>query len=100
MSRTLRKGVAAIAASACVAAAQAASPDARAIAAGCRACHQPAERTPPPLDGQAREELAAKLRAFRDGTRTGTVMPQLARGYSAAELEAAAAWFAAQPALR
>lgn len=100
MGRTWRNGVVAIATIACIAPAEAADPDARAIAAGCRSCHQPGERAPPPLDGQARAELAAKLRGFRDGTRSGTVMPQLARGYTEAELEAAAAWFAAQPAPR
>jgi cytochrome subunit of sulfide dehydrogenase len=70
--------------------------DARALAAGCASCHQPTERMPPPLAGQSSSELLEKLRAFRDGTRSGTVMPQLARGYTPAQLEAVARYFAAQ----
>jgi len=68
--------------------------DVRALAAGCASCHRPSERIPPALAGQSREALVEKLRAFRDGTRDGTVMPQLARGYTPAQLDAVAAWFA------
>jgi cytochrome subunit of sulfide dehydrogenase len=71
--------------------------DARALAATCASCHQPGQPTPPALVGQAREELLAKLDAFRNGTRAGTVMPQLARGYTRTQLEAIAAWYSAQP---
>ena len=85
---------------ACVGLAATAHPadeDARALAAGCASCHRSSERIPPALAGQSREALVEKLRAFRDGTRNGTVMPQLARGYTPAQLDAVAAWFAAQP---
>lgn len=77
--------------------AHAADDDARALAAGCASCHRATERIPPPLAGQSRESLVEKLRGFREGKRDGTVMPQLARGYTPAQLDAAAAWFAAQP---
>jgi cytochrome c553 len=100
MGRFRRSGLAAIATVAWIASANAAESDGRAIAAGCRSCHQPAERTPPALDGQSRAELVEKLRGFRDATRAGTVMPQLVKGYTGAQLEAAAAWFAAQPSVR
>lgn len=76
--------------------AHAQTPDARALAAGCASCHQPDQAIPRPLAGQARDALVAKLRAFRDGTASGTVMPQLAKGYTPAQLEAVAAYFAAQ----
>ena len=69
--------------------------DARALAAGCASCHQPGERVPPPLAGQSRDELMAKLLAFRGGTRSGTVMPQLAHGYTPAQLDAVAQYLAA-----
>jgi cytochrome subunit of sulfide dehydrogenase len=68
----------------------------RDAAASCLACHQPVAQALPMLHGQARDALVAKLRAFRDGSRTGTVMPQLVKGYSETELDAIAAWFAAQ----
>lgn len=70
--------------------------DVRALAAGCASCHRPAQRVPPPLAGQSRETLAAKLRGFRDGTRDGTVMPRIAKGYTPAELDALASYFAVQ----
>lgn len=65
-----------------------------ALAAGCTPCHQDAPSPIPALTGQSSGELRAKLAAFRDGTRGGTVMPQLVRGYAPAELDALAAWFA------
>jgi len=79
-----------------VATAHAANDEARALAAGCASCHRASERIPPALAGQSREALIEKLRGFRDGMRGGTVMPQLARGYTPAQLDALAAWFAAQ----
>jgi cytochrome c553 len=36
------------------------------------------------------------MRAFRDGQRPATVMHQIAKGYSDAEIEAIAGWYAAQ----
>ncbi len=38
------------------------------------------------------------MQDFRSGARNGTVMPQLAKGYTDAQIDAMAAWFAAQPA--
>jgi len=71
-------------------------PDARALAASCASCHRADGTTVPSLDGRSRNELLAKLRAFRDGSQAGTVMPQLARGYTEAQLDAIAAWYAQQ----
>ena len=70
--------------------------DVRALAAACSSCHQPTLELPPPLAGQSRDVLAAKLRGFREATRSGTVMPQLAKGYTADELDAVAENFARQ----
>jgi cytochrome c553 len=36
------------------------------------------------------------MRAFRDGQRPATVMHQIAKGYSDAEIEAIAGWYAVQ----
>ena len=68
--------------------------DVRALAAGCASCHQPSERVPPPLAGQSREALIGKLRGFRDGSIPGSVMPLIAKGYTPAELDALARYFA------
>jgi cytochrome subunit of sulfide dehydrogenase len=75
----------------------------RSLAANCAQCHGTDGRalagSPlPSLAGQPREQLLAKLLAFKAGTQPSTIMQQLARGYSDAQLERLAAWFAAQPA--
>ena len=44
--------------------------DPRALAAGCATCHQASVESPPPLGGQSRDALLAKLRGFREGTRS------------------------------
>jgi cytochrome c553 len=75
-------------------AAASSDPQARDWAAGCLGCHQPVGGAIPRLHGQARDELAAKFRAFRDGRQPGTVMPQLAKGYTDPQIDAIAAWFA------
>jgi cytochrome c553 len=74
----------------------AADASARALAAGCESCHQSGERAIPTLAGQSRAALAAKLRAFRDGAQAGTIMPQLAKGYTDAQIDAVAGYFAEQ----
>jgi cytochrome c553 len=40
------------------------------------------------------------MRAFRDGQRPATIMHQLSKGYSDAQIDAIAAHFARQPAAR
>ena len=87
--------------SACLAgAAQAAEPTlVRNLAATCTSCHGfngASIGGMPSLAGQPQPALLAALRAFRDGTRPATVMHHLARGYTDQQLEALAAFFAAQ----
>ena len=74
----------------------------RNLAAACAMCHgtqgKPAPGAPLiPLAGLPRDHIATQMRAFRDGQRPATVMHQIAKGYSDAQIEAIAAWFAAQP---
>ena len=47
-------------------------------------------------EGRADVEIAAQMKAFREGKRPATVMPQLAKGYTDAQIDAIAGWFAAQ----
>ena len=73
----------------------------RNLAASCAICHGTEGRPVQgsalvPLAGLQRDYIAAQMRAFRDGKRPATVMHQLAKGYSDAEIDALAAWFAAQ----
>jgi sulfide dehydrogenase cytochrome subunit len=68
------------------------------LAATCTGCHGTNGTTVggalPSLAGQSKETLLASLRAFRAGERPATVMTQLAKGYSEAQLEQIAAFFA------
>ena len=70
------------------------------LAAPCAICHgtdgRAATNDVASLAGLPREHLASQLRAFRDGQRPATVMHQIAKGYSDAQIDALAAWFAAQ----
>ena len=73
----------------------------RNLAAGCAICHgtqgQPAPGAPLiALAGMPRDHIASQMRAFRDGKRPATVMHQIAKGYTDAQIDAMAAWFAAQ----
>ena len=72
----------------------------RNLAAGCAICHGTEGRAVTKevvaLAGLPREHIVAQMKAFRDGTRPATVMHQIAKGYSDAQIDALAAWFAAQ----
>jgi cytochrome c553 len=74
---------------------------ARNLAAACAICHgtngTPATNAPLiPLAGLPRDHIATQMRAFRDGKRPGTVMHQIAKGYTDPQIDALAAWYAAQ----
>jgi cytochrome subunit of sulfide dehydrogenase len=74
-----------------------------ALAATCANCHGTAGRavdrsTVPGLAGVQREYFIAQMKDFRgDNTRKATVMHQLAKGYTDAQIEQLATYFAAQP---
>ncbi len=73
---------------------------ARNLAATCANCHGTGGRAQPgaipSLAGQPRDEIVRKMQEFRDGKRPATIMHQLAKGYTEAQVEAIAGWFAAQ----
>lgn len=83
-------------------AAGAQSPDpnfARNIAAGCANCHGTngvSKGGMPSLAGQPQAELVRKMQEYKAGKLPGTIMPQLAKGYSDQEIEAMAGWFASR----
>ena len=74
---------------------------ARSLAATCANCHGTDGR---PVDGSAVPALAGReaayiveqMNAFKSGARPSTIMQQLAKGYSEAQISQLAAWFAAQ----
>jgi cytochrome subunit of sulfide dehydrogenase len=84
--------------------AQVADPDlARGLAATCTNCHGTTGVSLagiPSLAGRNKDDLVHEMREFRDGARPGTIMPQLAKGYTDAQIESIGAWFAAQKAAK
>jgi len=72
---------------------------ARYIAANCANCHGTngvARGGMPSLAGQKKEQIAARVREFRDGKRAATLMHQIAKGYSDAQIDAIAEQIARQ----
>ncbi|CAN5236899.1 hypothetical protein BH11PSE9_BH11PSE9_13020 [soil metagenome] len=74
---------------------------ARSLAATCAQCHGTAGRAidgaaVPGLAGMPSAYLSAQMKAFASGVRPSSVMQQLAKGYSEAQIEQLAAYFAAQ----
>lgn len=71
---------------------------ARALAATCFTCHGTEGRSvggvPPSLAGQGRVSLLQQLKDFKEGKRPATVMHQQAKGYTDAQLEMIAGYFA------
>lgn len=59
--------------------------------ANCAACHGTSGAgngsTLPVLAGQSKDALVASMQAFKDGTRPATIMHQIAKGYSDAQIE-------------
>ena len=71
------------------------------LAATCASCHGTQGRTVgdalPALAGMNRDTMLEQLRAFRSGARPATIMHQLTKGFSDAQLEQIATYFSRQP---
>jgi cytochrome c553 len=82
--------------------AQTQSPDplqVRSWAAGCANCHGTDGRAEPgmiSLAGSNKDDLVKKMQDYKTGRVQATVMHQLAKGYSDAQIVAIAGYFAAQ----
>jgi sulfide dehydrogenase cytochrome subunit len=72
---------------------------ARTLAATCFTCHGTDGRSvggvPPSLAGQSKAVMLQQLMEYKESKRPGTIMPQLAKGYTDAQLEQIAGYFAA-----
>jgi cytochrome subunit of sulfide dehydrogenase len=82
-----------------LAAAQAASPEPPAGASSCTGCHPATadvETLVPRLAGRDAADIVAAMEAFRSGQKPGTVMDRIAKGFTDDEIQAIAAWYAAQ----
>ena len=63
----------------------------------CSGCHAPAGSSGfMPVNGRNAADLSASMEAFRSGERPSTVMGRLMKGFSPVEIQAIAAWIAAQ----
>ena len=72
----------------------------RDLAASCASCHNIAGKAAagmPVLAGHSKDSLLTALKEFKEGKRPeATVMHQIAKGYTDAQLELIAVYFAAQ----
>ncbi len=70
------------------------------LAANCANCHGTKGNAQglPSLAGLKADYISEQMRAFRDGKRPATIMHQLAKGYTDAQIDAIAGYFAAQTA--
>jgi cytochrome c553 len=91
---------AALASASLAATAQTPYPDTgRDLAASCAICHGTSGLNAggmPNVAGQAKGVLVGALRDFRDGKRPATVMHQVAKGLTEAQIDAVASYWAAQ----
>lgn len=71
------------------------------LAQSCMACHgtrgTSSQQAVPTIGGQTEQYLMASMKAYRAGDRPSTIMERIAQAYSSKEIEALAAYFAAQP---
>jgi cytochrome subunit of sulfide dehydrogenase len=75
----------------------------RSLAAQCAQCHGTDGRAlpgaeVPGLAGLQATYIAEQMKAFRSGSRASSVMQQLAKGFSDAQVDQLARYFASQPA--
>ncbi|HXL75007.1 MAG TPA: cytochrome c [Burkholderiales bacterium] len=73
---------------------------ARSLTATCASCHgtdgRSVTREVPALAGQPKEFLVSQMKAFQDGKRPATVMHQIAKGYTDAQIDLLAGYLSAQ----
>lgn len=70
------------------------------LAANCANCHGSkgiSTGAMPGLAGLKASYISEQMRAFREGKRPATIMHQLSKGYSDAQIDAIASYFASQP---
>ena len=73
---------------------------ARSLAATCANCHgtdgRSVTKEVPALAGQPKDFLVSQMKAFQEGKRPATVMHQLAKGYTDAQIDLLAGYLSAQ----
>jgi len=73
---------------------------ARSLTATCASCHgtdgRSVTREVPALAGQPKEFLVSQMKAFQEGKRPATVMHQIAKGYTDAQIDLLAGYLSTQ----
>ncbi len=95
----MQRALAAAIAMLSIAAAAGASAEPPAGAASCTGCHPASARVTSPVPRLAGQDKAVIVKLFQDyrsGHRAGTVMDRIAKGFTDHEIQAIAAWYAAQ----
>jgi cytochrome subunit of sulfide dehydrogenase len=74
----------------------------RSMVSACAMCHGTGGTTVKgsnvaTLAGRRADSIVEAMKEFKDGKRSATIMHQIAKGYSDAEIAAMAAWLAKQP---
>lgn len=81
--------------------AQAPDPNlARNLAATCAICHGTngvSQGVVASLAGNTKAETQVRMQEFKNGKRTGTIMPQIAKGFTDDQIDLIAGFFAQQP---
>ena len=98
-SRRVANALAAAIGVVAVAAAAVAAAEPPAGAAACTGCHPSSARVTSPvlrLHGLDQAAIVKAMQDFRAGRRVATVMDRIAKGFTDEEIQAIAAWYAAQ----
>jgi len=96
--RLLLAAVISLTAAPCSSASAAEPPPGASSCSGCHPAQAGVDTSLRPLAGRPASEMVALMHAFRAGERQPTIMDQIVKGFSDAELAAIAAWYAEQKA--
>jgi len=72
------------------------APPGAAACSGCHATNAGAETPVPKIHGKSAADITAAMTAFRDGSKPGTVMGRIAKGFTDDEMKPIAAWLEQQ----
>ena len=64
---------------------------------GCHAAKRIADSVIPHIAGRKAADIATAMREYRSGAWPSSVMGRIAKGFDDSQIDAIAAWFAAQP---
>jgi cytochrome subunit of sulfide dehydrogenase len=64
---------------------------------GCHAVHAIPDSVIPRIAGRPAVDIVGFMRSYRSGATPSSVMGRIAKGFDDAQIDAIAAWFAAQP---